>query len=235
MDERLAMERARRFARAMDQNALPEEPLSLVEARVLACLLEKEVTTPEHYPLTLNSLTAACNQKSNRHPVMGLSDREVEVAVEGLRRRHLAMLFSGADARVPKYKHTLSNLYPMEAAERYALCELMLRGPQTAAELRSRCERLGFSGDHAVMEAALVALMNRPSGAIVTKLPRQPGKKESRYAHLLAGTPEIEAASAEPLRAEIALPQEAEERIAKLEAELAELREAFAQFRRQLE
>lgn len=223
------------------------EVLSLVEARVLGCLIEKELATPEYYPLTLNALVNACNQKNNRDPVLALTSRDVEIALEGLRRRHLAGLFAGADARVPKFKQTLDLVYPMETADRVILCELLLRGPQTTGELRGRGERMTPLPDVAAVDAALARLSERPAGPLVLKLERQPGQKEARWAQLLTGEPPAQTVGtgggsvashdtgpAEPLKVAITLPPEAETRFAALEAEVGRLREEVVKLRQAL-
>lgn len=212
--------------------------LNLIEARVLGCLLEKEKTTPENYPLSLNALVNACNQKSNRNPVMALTAREVELALDGLRRRRLAGLFSGADARVPKFKHTLDLGLPMEAADEAVLCELLLRGPQTTGELRGRCERMHPFAETAAVEASLQRLAERPAGRLVITLPRQAGQKESRHAQTLTGPPDATAIAAtpqaDPLKVAIELPAEAETRFAALEQSVAALRAEVAALRQSL-
>jgi uncharacterized protein len=224
----------------------PQKPdaLSLLEARVLGCLIEKELSTPEYYPLSLNALVNACNQKNNRDPLLALTAREVEMALDALRQRRLAALFSGADARVPKFKHTLDAVYPMEPADRAVLAELLLRGPQTGGELRGRCERMHLFGDVGAVDEALTRLAGRPAGALVVRLARQIGRKEARWAQLLTGEPTqatstatgdtSEAAPHEPLRVEMRLPAEVEARFAALEAEVARLRAALDDLRRQL-
>ncbi|MGH8017467.1 MAG: YceH family protein [Opitutaceae bacterium] len=219
----------------------PAEPLSQLEARVLGSLIEKELTTPEYYPLSLNALVNACNQKSNRNPVIVVSAREVEIALDGLRRLRLAGLFSGADARVAKFKQTIDLVYPMETADRVVLCELLLRGAQTTGELRGRCERMHSFPDTAAVEASLDRLIHRPAGPLVARLPRQPGQKEDRVTQLLTGEPDLSSPASEtehppgaPLTVEVRLPAEAEARFAALEAEVASLREQLADLRRQL-
>jgi hypothetical protein len=210
-------------------------PLSALEARALGCLIEKELATPEYYPLSLNALAAACNQKNNRDPVLNLAPREVELALDGLRRQRLAALFAGADARVPKFKQTIDLVHPMETADRAVLCELLLRGPQTAAELRTRCERLfAFPGLGAV-EASLARLASRTAGPLVARLARQPGQKEPRWAQLLTGSIEEHEATVapvgEPLKVEIRLPEEVEARFAALENDVRALRASMAELR----
>jgi len=224
------------------------DDLSLPEARVLGCLIEKELATPEYYPLTLNALVNACNQKNNRDPVLALTARDVEIALEGLRRRRLAGLFAGADARVPKFKQTIDLVYPMETADRVVLCELLLRGPQTSGELRNHGERMFPLPDVPTVEDTLARLAGRPAGPLVVKLARQPGQKEARWAQLLTGEPALESPVVEPavsganaearsplaVKVTVALPPEAEARFAALEAEVARLRGEVAALRQAL-
>jgi uncharacterized protein len=210
-----------------------DPPLPPLEARVLGCLIEKESTTPDVYPLTLNSLVNACNQKNNRDPVMSVGAREVEIALENLRARHLVTLFAGADARVQKFKHRLEAVFPMEPAARAMMGELLLRGPQTAAGLRANAARMVAMPEHTEVEAILHVLATRPAGPLVVHLPRLPGQKEARWAQLLTGAPSIPepmtaAAPAEPLKVAIALPPEVEARLAALEAQVAGLRAEVA-------
>ncbi|MFH1497089.1 MAG: YceH family protein [Verrucomicrobiota bacterium] len=216
----------------MDESpAVTETLLSPLEGRVLGCLIEKEFSTPDIYPLTLNALINACNQRSNRSPVMEVGADEVSAALEGLRLKRLASLFSGADARVPKFRQTLDNVLPVDAATRALLGELLLRGPQTAAALRGNAERLCAMPPVAEVEAALDELAARPEGNWARKLPRQPGQKEARWAQLLTGEPAESAAGGgerEPLKVAMTLPPEAEQRIAALEAEVARLGAALA-------
>jgi uncharacterized protein len=163
--------------------------LSAVEVRVIACLVEKQVTTPEQYPLSLNALQNACNQKSNRDPVMELPEAEVQATLDGLAKRHLVLERSGFGSRVPKYQQRLCNTefssLQLSAQERAVLCELMLRGPQTAGELRARAARMAGFGDASEVESTLEGLMHRAEGALVARLAREPGRRELRYAHLL--------------------------------------------------
>jgi uncharacterized protein len=165
--------------------------LSPVEIRVLGCLVEKERTTPEGYPLSLNALTNACNQKTNRDPVMELEERTVQAALDSLIKKTLAASRSGAGSRVPKYVHRLRDRlrpdYDFPPEELAPLCELMLRGPQTLGEIKTRCARLHEFADLAALAAALERLEQRPDGPYVTRLARRPGQKEARYAHLLTG------------------------------------------------
>ena len=214
---------------------LPSEfLLTAVEARILGCLLEKEATTPDLYPLTLNALVNACNQRNNRAPIMSLTSRDVETSLEPLRLKRLVVLFAGADARVPKYRHTLDAVHPMEPAAQALFAELLLRGPQTTAELRNRAERFLPMPDSLELEAMLSELAQRPAGALVRRLPRQPGQKEQRWAQLLTGEPSLHEAPAEPLTAVLALPPEFEERFAALESEVALLRSELAMLRKAL-
>lgn len=200
-------------------------PITEVEARILGALIEKELTTPEYYPLTLNSLTNACNQKSNRDPVMHLEDEDVVRGLDKLRMQGMARL-SGESGRVPKYCHSLGEkLAPPEMA---VLAELLLRGPQTLGELRTRCERMSPFADIAAVEEVLADLQKYEL-QLVTLLPRQPGQKEQRYAHLLSGEPTLQP-SEKQLQPEVArIKVMAEnERIATLEAEVTQLKDEIA-------
>ena len=219
-----------------------EALLNEVEVRVVGSLVEKQVTTPEYYPLTLNALVSACNQISNRDPVVSFDEQAVARALESLRAKNLVYVFYGSDSRVPKYKHMMTEIFRLSAAELAAVCVLMLRGPQTVGEVRGRTGRLYNFADLAEVESTLEGLAQREE-PVVLKLPRQPGRKEARYAHLLAGTPAFEEARPEP-RVEPAVREvRAEnERLARLEAEvetlrgeLADLRQRFDEFRKQFE
>jgi uncharacterized protein YceH (UPF0502 family) len=223
----------------------PLPPLDPAEVRVLGSLIEKQITTPDYYPLTLNALTNACNQLTNRDPVVAFDDQTVVRALDGLREKRLATLFTGAESRVAKYKHTLTDALLLTPGEVALLCVLMLRGPQTLGELRTRSERLFNFDTMPEVEEALNALMTRPEQPLVTKLPRQPGTKESRYAHLFSGpvaaSPGFAEAAIRPEPATLAVRAE-NERIAKLEQEtielrreLGELKQQFADFRKQFE
>lgn len=167
--------------------------LSPVQARVIAVLIEKEKTTPDVYPLTVNSLTAGCNQKTCREPVMQLSEREVQAALEELRSRTLVMDTFGASGRVLRYAHNFGKVYGLPAASVAILATLMLRGPQTASELRANCDRLYHFTDASSVEGYLDELANRPQGALAVLLPRQPGMREPRWAHLLSGDADLAA------------------------------------------
>jgi hypothetical protein len=208
------------------------------EARVLGSLIEKEVTTPEYYPLTLNALVNACNQKSNRDPVVAYDEETVEGAIDSLREKGLAAVVSGAGMRVVKYRERFAEKLNLGRRETALLCVLMLRGPQTVGELHGRTERLHGFADLAEVESVLEQLMGREPDPLAMRLPRLPGTKEPRYAHLLAGVPEIAAPAAPPASA----PAPREDRVAALEAEVRALREEisslkdqFAGFRSQFE
>src|SRR6185295_16469819 len=172
--------------------------LNSAETRVLGALIEKEFATPEYYPLSLNALGAACNQKSNRDPVMSLDDDTVLAAVEGLKAKGLVLGISGSEHRVHKYSHRLGEVFNFDRREQSLICVLMLRGPQTVGELRGRTERLYSFDSLADVESTLSRLMDR-TPRLVTKLARQPGEKEARFAHLLAGEPETTAPAAAPV------------------------------------
>jgi len=198
--------------------------LNDIEVRVLGSLVEKELTTPEYYPLSLNALTNACNQKSNRDPVMNLGEGDVARALDSLRFKQLALL-SGEGGRVPKYRHALVEKFRFSPADLAVLCELLVRGAQTAGELRTRCERMHRFADLAAAEATLEELMDR-TPPCVAKLPRQPGRKEPRYCHLFAGEPDLSAEAA-PVEARGGGAEN--ERIAALEQEVAALRQELAE------
>ena len=207
--------------------------LNEVEVRILGCLVEKELATPEYYPLTLNALTAACNQKSNRDPVLALEEAEVVRALDGLRIKGLARQ-SAEGVRAMKYCHCLSEKLLLEPPELAVLAELLLRGPQTVGELRGRAERMAALADLAAVEQVLQALMEREA-PLVTRLPRQPGRKENRFAHLLAGEPEAAGEVAPPPEAARRQVMAENERIAQLEGEVAALRDEVAELRRMVE
>jgi hypothetical protein len=207
------------------------------EIRVIACLIEKQITTPEQYPLSLNALTNACNQKSNRDPVLDLDDTSVQATVDELIRKFMVSEQSGYGSRVAKYQQRFCNteygVLKFSPQELGILCELFLRGPQTPGELRSRASRMCKLTDVNEVEAALIALVEREDGPFVVRLPRQPGRRESRYAHLFSG----EVAGAEegdPVADSGVLsgtegPRSdardlLEQRVARLEAEVAELK-----------
>ncbi|MGA2077049.1 MAG: YceH family protein [Terriglobia bacterium] len=207
--------------------------LDEVEVRVLGALLEKERTTPEYYPLSLNALINACNQKSNRDPVMALDESAVRSALESLNEKNLAGQASSADSRVSKYIHHLQEVFNFDRRESAVLCVLLLRGPQTPGELRGRTERMYQFDDLSVVESALHRLMEREP-PLVMKLARQPGTKESRYAHLLSGELEEWSALAEPQPVASTAGQD-DDRITHLEVEVQSLRKEVAELRQQLD
>ncbi|HYO90067.1 MAG TPA: YceH family protein [Pyrinomonadaceae bacterium] len=217
--------------------------LNDVEVRVLGSLIEKQMTTPEYYPLTLNALTHACNQISNREPVVAYDEKTVVRALESLREKNLAYIFYGSESRVPKYKHVVPEVLHLTPQQVALMCVLMLRGPQTVGELRGRTNRLYEFTELLEVEATLEELIRHELQPLVARLPRQPGRKESRYAHLLSGPVEVEAQEAAP-RPEAARREvlAENEKIARLEAEVsslrgevAELRQQFDDFRKQFE
>ncbi|HWF97901.1 MAG TPA: DUF480 domain-containing protein [Steroidobacteraceae bacterium] len=173
--------------------------LDSLEARVIGCMLEKQITTPDQYPLSLNALVSACNQKSNRDPVLSLDEPAVQRTLDALSRRHLVLERSGFGSRVPKYQHLFCNTefgsLKLSAQELAILCELLLRGPQTPGELRSRAARMASFADVSEVEAALQSLIARESGPLVARLAREPGRRESRYLQLFGGEPPPEAAA----------------------------------------
>lgn len=218
------------------------EILNPVEVRVLGSLIEKQVTTPEYYPLTLNALTNACNQISNRDPVVSFDEKTVVRAIESLREKQLAWMVTGS-GRVPKYEHRLAEALNLAEQEIAVLCVLMLRGPQTTGEIRGRTGRLYEFQELSEVELTLQALMSADPQPLVVKLPRQAGMKESRYAHLLAGEVQVEEHEAAPRLEPAALEVRAEnERIARLEEtverlgqEFTELKQQFLDFKKQFE
>lgn len=213
-----------------------QEPLlSFEEARVLGCMLEKEVTTPDYYPLTLNSLTTACNQKSNRSPIVEWDEKTVESAMESLRRKRLAVMTRLAGSRSPKYKHTIGEvLDQLTPANRALLCELLLRGRQTMGELRTNTERMYSFPDLTRLEETVQTLVDYPTGPLVIILPPGAGRKVKTCAHLLCGPVEADAPlTAHTLNSTIIPPppewkREMESELASLKQRVAEL-ETFVQ------
>lgn len=202
--------------------------LDQTEARVLGSLVEKQLTTPEYYPLTLNSLNVACNQKSNREPVMSLTETEVLGAVDSLREKNLVYTFHGSTSRTVKYKHVMPSVFELEPPAVAVIALLLLRGPQTVGELRGRSERLyEFAGLDEVQET-LDELVQRDE-ALAIKLERQRGQKDARYAHLLSG--EIDAASLSTPRERATGATPSNERLEKLEEDVATLRRELDSFR----
>ena len=217
------------------------EKLTDVETRILGSLVEKQLTTPEYYPLTLNSLVTACNQKNNRDPVVGYDEATVSRALEELRDRNLVYVFYGSTSRVPKYKHMLPSFYELEPGEVALVAVMMLRGPQTLGELRERSGRLYRFENLGEVQETLDALMRREE-PIIAKLPPQPGQKEARFAHLLSGEINVEelaaaAAVSRPSRAPVDNERVGtlEGRVTKLENEIGEMRQMFDEFRKQFE
>lgn len=211
------------------------------EVRVLGSLIEKQITTPEYYPLTLNSLTLACNQKNNRNPVTALTEAEVEQALDSLRDKNLAYVFYGSTSRVPKFKHVADNLH-LSAAEVAVMCVLMLSGAQTTGEIRGRAYRLYEVAGLEEIEQTLDSLSAKDPEPLVTKLPRQAGQKETRFAHLLAGEVKAEEADGEqPVSKQTRRSIDAERvvslehRVETLAAEVESLRQQFEVFKKQFE
>jgi uncharacterized protein YceH (UPF0502 family) len=207
--------------------------LSEIEVRVLGSLIEKQLTTPEYYPLTVNALVLACNQKSNRSPVTAYTEAEVLDALDTLRLKNLAYVFYGSNNRVPKYKHVVPEYFELSSAETAVMGVLMLRGWQTPGELRGRTERMYVFTSLEELDQTLHALMQHDP-ALVTVLSRQPGQKEARWAHLLLGEISASAlAEQEALQARPSRRDDTDERITQLETALSQLREDFEAFKQQ--
>ena len=212
-----------------------DNPLDAVAVRVLGSLIEKEITTPDNYPLTLNALTAACNQTSNRDPVLDLDESTVLKGLDELTRRSLARSVH-RDTRVKRYRHLMSETLSLHPAEIAVMCVLTLRGAQTVGEIRTRTSRLFDFPDLARVELTLQSLMTL-STPLIAQLPRQPGQKEVRYAHLLSGEPQVDTRPdsvseepAQPSRLEVL-----EQTVAALRSEMAELHAQFEQFRQEFQ
>jgi len=203
--------------------------LEAAEARVLGSLMEKEITTPEYYPLSLNALVNACNQKSNREPVVSYDEDTVDQALEGLRSKGLAVRITGRDSRVPKHAQRFTEALNLGRREAAVICLLLLRGPQTVGEIRTRSERLYPFDDLEAVEHTLDRLAEM---GFTKRLPRLPGFKEPRHAHLLSG--DIEVTEEGPQAAVEAVPS-LRDRIAMLEAEVAELKRRFEDFKQKFE
>jgi len=212
--------------------------LSLYETRVIGALLEKERTTPDQYPLTLNALTTACNQKSNRDPVLELEETEVREVLDDLLKKHLVSEQEGFGSRVTKIKHRFCNteFSDLQLSDRAVavLCVLFLRGPQTPGELRSRTNRLCSFDDVQQVESTLETLINHDQGPLVTKLPREPGKRESRYAHLFSGEVE-QAVTTSPAVGVNNASSSQEARITELESQVTEMKQQIADLQQQLD
>jgi uncharacterized protein YceH (UPF0502 family) len=203
--------------------------LSPIEARVIGCLIEKQITTPDQYPLSLNALVNACNQKSNRDPVMSADETEIQTTLDHLIRKHLVIEKSGFGSRVPKYQHRFCNtefgplkFTPQELA---IVCELLVRGPQTPGELRTRAARMASFAEVGQVETALESLSNRADGPFVVRLPREPGRRDSRYAHLFSGAVTTSAPTEEPIPGPSMASAPAPSRLERLEEEVRQLRE----------
>ena len=216
--------------------------LSAHEARVIGSLIEKQVTTPEQYPLSLNALVLACNQKSNRDPVVDFSEQAVQGLIDALIRRHLVLEKSGFGSRVPKYQQRLCNTefsaLQFTPQQRAILCELLLRGPQTPGELRTRASRMAEFTDVSQVEAELEQLAAHASGPMVVRLAREPGRRDSRYAHLFSGevqTPEPAIVAAAPDSETHAAPSGTAQRLTALEAQVNELRAQLEALKQTLE
>jgi uncharacterized protein len=215
--------------------------LNDIEVRVLASLVEKQVTTPEYYPLTLNSLALACNQKNNRHPVTAYDESTVMQALESLREKNLAYVFYGSNSRVPKYKHVVPEVLHLSPQETAVMCVLMLRGPQTIGEIKDRGARLFEFPNLEEVDQTLNALSVKEPDPLIIKLPRQAGQKEARFAHLLSGAVTVDATSdaESPRRASRANESEKvsalEHEVEKLRAEVNTLQQQFEEFKKQFE
>lgn len=207
--------------------------LTDIETRVLGALVEKQVTTPEYYPLTINALTLACNQKNNRYPVTSYSEGQVSAAVESLREKNLAYVFYGSTSRVPKYKHVMPEVLHLNHAETAVMCVLMLRGPQTPGELRGNAARLHDFAALDEVEQTLNALISREPEPLVVRLPRQAGQKEVRFAHLLSG--EVHVVEPAPEMQRVSPREALEQKVEMLAAEVENLRQQFEQFKKQFE
>jgi uncharacterized protein YceH (UPF0502 family) len=216
------------------------EILTETEARIIGALIEKQLTTPEYYPLTLNALVNACNQKNNRDPVVSYDETSVNETIENLRDRNLVYVFYGSTSRVPKYKHMLPSVYELNEPETALMCEMLLRGPQTLGELRGRCERLHPFSSLGEVQKTLDGLMRRDD-PLVVRLPVQPGRKEARFAHLLHGEIDFDAlAVAPPTRtsrggADNDRLEKLETEVASLRGEVESLKHTFEEFKKQFE
>ena len=212
--------------------------LNKVEARVLGALMEKDITTPDYYPLSLNALVNACNQKNNRNPVMSLDEDAVREALDTLHSKGLAGTRSGADSRVTKYEHRLQEAFNLRRDESALICVLLLRGAQTPGELRGRTERMHHFNDLDELQSALERLMQHDP-PLVTMLARQPGTKESRFMHLFLGEVEASQPPSAANPSSVSAPEERIERLENvvtgLQKEMAELKQEFSKFRQQFD
>jgi len=213
--------------------------LSPLEARVIGCLIEKQITTPDHYPLSLNALVNACNQKSNRDPLMEVDERTIQDTLDILARKHFVVEKSGFGSRVPKYQHRFCNteygtlkLTPQELA---IVCELLVRGPQTPGELRTRASRMAPFSEVGEVEAALESLRIREDGPFVVRLPREPGRRDSRWAHLFSGAVAVAAIEEEPQAVGVSgVAAEMPSRLERLEEQVRRLHEELEDLKRRL-
>lgn len=209
--------------------------LNEIEARVIGSMVEKKLTTPDYYPLTLNGLTTACNQISNRDPVVSYDEQTVMRALDTLREKKMAYVFHGSESRVPKYGHLFAEAFDLTPPEVAVLCVLLLRGPQTPGEIRGRTGRLHEFGSLSEVETTLHDLSIKEPQPLVVKLPRQTGSRESRYAHLLSGEVEMQESEAAPrVAASSAKARVDDERLAHLEEEVKTLRQEVADLKQQL-
>ena len=212
--------------------------LSPIEARVIGCLIEKQITTPDQYPLSLNALVNACNQKSNRDPVMSAGEAEIQTTLDHLIRKHFVVEKSGFGSRVPKYQHRFCNtefgslkFTPQELA---IVCELLVRGPQTAGELRIRAARMASFSEVGQIEAALESLSSRTDGPFVMRLPRELGRRDSRYTHLFSGAVTVAAPGEESLAEPPTSLTPARSRLERLEEEVRQLKEELKDIKARL-
>jgi uncharacterized protein len=219
--------------------------LTPMEARVIGCLIEIQITTPDQYPLSLNALVNACNQKSNRDPTMDVDEPTVQRTLDDLGKKHLILERSGFGSRVPKYQHRFCNTefgtLKLSSQELAIVCELLLRGPQTSGELRPRAGRMANFTDTEQVESVLEGLRTREDGPFVVKLPRKPNRRDAEYAHLFSGpiyvAPEAEPPAAPPVAAIRVAPDpnpDTAARISRLEAEVRQLREELDVLKKQL-
>lgn len=226
-----AFSRAELYTPGSGGNLLIMILLDSTEVRILGALTEKAITTPDYYPMSLNALTNACNQSSNRDPVMQLDESAVVDAVARLREKALVRATRAADSRVTRYSHLLAEKLSLDTRELAVMCVLMLRGPQTAGEVRTRTARLAEFGDVAEVEQTLTALATREPDQLVQMLERRPGQKESRFAHRLSGDVDLDTPDAAPAQ----VTGSDRERIAALETAISELRNELSDVRRQLD
>lgn len=210
------------------------EFLTDIQTRILGVLVEKQISTPEYYPLTLNALTLACNQKNNRHPVTSYTENEVAQALETLREKNLAYVFYGSTSRVPKYKHVMPEVLHLSAAETALMCVLMLRGPQTPGELRGNASRLHEFAGLDEIEQTLAGLITHDPDPLVARLPRQAGQKEIRFAHLLSGDVPIDVSTPVPVE-RVSSRQNLEQKVDALAVEVEKLRLQFEEFKKQFD